>query len=115
MSVFENGVDGSGRLYRRAHTDDLLRMVDQRGCGGEREVRSDLSTYGVVVRRWAMSRIVLALDRGLVRKFCAFERRNRDAEGEQQRGEPDRDGLSDHFASRLHSTIRLNALPRTCQ
>ena len=115
MPVLENGVDGSRRLYGRGHTDDLLSMVDQRGCRGEREVRSDLRTYRVVVRRWAVGRIVLGLDRGLVRKFCAFERRHRDAEGEQQRREPDRDGLPDHLASRFHRTFRLNTRPYTCQ
>jgi hypothetical protein len=80
MSVFKNGMHGSRRLYGRGHADDLLSMVDQRVCRGEREIGSDLSTDGVVVRRWAVGRVVLALDRRLVRKFCAFECRHRDAE-----------------------------------
>ena len=111
MSVCENGVDRSRSLYGRGHTEDLLSMVDQRGCRGKREVRSDLSTDGVVVRTWAAGRIVLALDRGLVREFGALERWNGDAECEHQRREPDRDGLPDHLASRFIGRSGLTWAP----
>lgn len=102
MSDFEQVRSTLRSIRRKSHAEHRCRELPHVTCSGRGQIRTDLSTDGVVVPGGALTWIVRTLRDRLIDEFGAFQNRDRHAHNEHEQRNPRRQVLPSSVVSVVH-------------